>query len=512
MKTFDKKYKSILYYIWIFYILIPLISSIACTALTYFLDLTGLFSFDGMYLLPVLVLAVYFLFNKISKPTREDYKSGMYVNGVALLALTVIFTVLMFIEEGDINGGLIEFIGVPAFPFFPYSLLYIFGRMIYEIFVFSAMVFLSFLAGFIFCAVRSKALKPKRVLIPALCVVLCLCSCTHLYLNRPEKRYGGHGFDYMNGYSSTDFTDYTVYAKKSKLVTLDHEPSFVIENEEDMPVLDGAEACYPLYAAFAKAVYKDIDKIEEKYIGNEQYYEYGNGKIVTFTNTIYGFKRLVDKESYDGTVDMFFGARPSQSQLEYAKACGVEVEVTPIGKEAFVFFVEKDNPVDNIKSDELRKIYHGDIENWKELGGKNQKIVAFQRPEDSGSQTMMKYFMGDISLKEPKTYERVSAMEGVISEVAQYSNEDGALGYTFRYFLEGLNQEKGVKMLSVDGVYPTVESIEDGSYPITGDLCLITRKGDPNPNVKNMKDFILSDDGQYIIRKTGYGGLKNTQN
>ena len=513
MKTFDKKYKSILYYIWIFYILIPLISSIADVALFFVFSLAGVFDFEGIYALPVFVLAGYFLFNKISKPTKEDYKSGMYVNGVALLALTVIFTVLMFIEEGDINGGLIEFIGVPAFPFFPYLVLYIFGRMIYEIFVFSAMVFLSFLAGFIFCAVRSKALKPKRVLIPALCIVLCLCSCTHLYLNRPEKRYGGHGFDYMNGYSSTDFTDYTVYAKNSKLVTLDHEPSFVIENEEDMPVLDGAEACYPLYAAFAKAVYKDIDKIEEKYIGSEQYYEYGNGKIVTFTNTIYGFNRLVETDNeYVDKIDMFFGARPSQDQLDYAKECGVEIEVTPIGKEAFVFFVEKDNPVDKITSDELRKIYHGDIENWKELGGKNQKIVAFQRPENSGSQTMMKYFMGDISLKEPKTYETVSAMEGVISEVAQYSNEDGALGYTFRYFLEGLNQEKGVKMLSVDGVYPTVESIEDGSYPITGDLCLITRKGDPNPNVKKMKEFILSDDGQYIIRKTGYGGLKNTQN
>ncbi len=510
MKTFDKKYKSILYYIWIFYILIPLISSIADVALFFVFSLAGVFDFEGIYALPVFVLAGYFLFNKISKPTKEDYKSGMYVNGVALLAYTAIFTILMFIADGGIDGTLLSSFSLTLIPFLPDV---IFSELTTGNIALYIAVFLSFLAGFIFCAVRSKALKPKRVLIPALCVVLCLCSCTHLYLNRPEKRYGGHGFDYMNGYSSTDFTDYTVYAKNSKLVTLDHEPSFVIENEEDMPVLDGAEACYPLYAAFAKAVYKDIDKIEEKYIGSEQYYEYGNGKIVTFTNTIYGFNRLVETDNeYVDKIDMFFGARPSKGQLEYAKECGVEVEVTPIGKEAFVFFVEADNPVDKITSDELRKIYHGDIENWKELGGKNQKIVAFQRPENSGSQTMMEYFMGDISLKEPKTYETVSAMEGVISEVAQYSNEDGALGYTFRYFLEGLNQEKGVKMLSVDGVYPTVESIEDGSYPITGDLCLITRKGDPNPNVKKMKEFILSDDGQYIIRKTGYGGLKNTQN
>ena len=68
-----------------------------------------------------------------------------------------------------------------------------------------------------------------------------------------HKKYMGHGFDYMHGYSTTDFTGYHVYDGQ-KLVTLDHRASLIIENEEDMPVLDGAEACYPVYSALAKAV------------------------------------------------------------------------------------------------------------------------------------------------------------------------------------------------------------------------------------------------------------------
>ena len=112
--------------------------------------------------------------------------------------------------------------------------------------------------------------------------------------------------------------------------------------------------------------------------------------------------------------------------------------------------------------------------------------------------------MGDTALAEPKSYEVVSAMEGVIKKVAEYANEAGAMGYTFRYFLEGLNQEKGVKMLSIDGVYPSVENIKNGSYPLTVGLCLVTRKNDPNPNVQKMIDFILSPAGQEIIEKTGY--------
>ena len=114
--------------------------------------------------------------------------------------------------------------------------------------------------------------------------------------------------------------------------------------------------------------------------------------------------------------------------------------------------------------------------------------------------------MGDTSLKEPQTYEMTDAMAGVIRKVAQYANERGALGYSFRYFLEELNQEKGVKMLSVDGVYPSLENIENGTYPLVVDVCLITRKDDPNPNVQKMIDFILSEDGQTIVRKTGYAG------
>ena len=182
--------------------------------------------------------------------------------------------------------------------------------------------------------------------------------------------------------------------------------------------------------------------------------------------------------------------------------------MTPIGREGFVFFVEEDNPVDNLTSEQIRAIYHGDITNWKEVGGKNQAITAFQRPNNSGSQTMMEYFMGDVSLKEPLTYETVGAMEGVIRKVAEYANEAGAMGYTFRYFLEGLHQEKGVKILSVDGVAPTRENIENGSYPLTVGLCLVTRTNDPNPNVQKMIDFILSADGQEIIRRTGYAGVK----
>ena len=332
-----------------------------------------------------------------------------------------------------------------------------------------------------------------------------------LAARRPAQRYAGHGFEYMHGWSSTDFSDYMVWSDPSKLAALDHPAGLIIEDEKDMPVLDGAEACFPLYSSVAKAVYKDIATIEERYQRGEglehdwKKWEYisENGKIVRFTNTVNAFERLLEKK-----VDVFFGARPSKNQQEMAKEKNVPITVTPIGKEAFVFFVEPDNPVRDLTSDQLRAIYHGDIANWKEVGGRNQKIIAFQRPENSGSQAMMAWFMGDVSLKDPESYEYVEAMGAVVRKVSQYANEAGALGYSFRYFVEDLQQEDDVRLLAVDGVLPTLENINNGSYPLTVDLCVITRENDPNPYVQKLVDFMLSEDGQELVEKGGYGVLK----
>ena len=115
--------------------------------------------------------------------------------------------------------------------------------------------------------------------------------------------------------------------------------------------------------------------------------------------------------------------------------------------------------------------------------------------------------MGGTALKEPESYEVMDPMAGILRETAQYTNERGALGYSFRYFVEDLGQENNVNVLAVDGVKPTLETIRDGSYPLTVDLCLITRTDDETPNVQEMVDFMLSPQGQELVEKTGYAPL-----
>lgn len=451
-------------------------------------------SWTCLVTVPLLTWLIYF-----SLDGRVDRRRGARINGISLLLLALCFTVLMVLGKGSVDSTAVGQLLWLTLPFCPLWLLL---SLMGERLILVLAIFLTYAAGYLFCTCR-KGERPRwrRLVLPGVGLALCAALCTGLYCNRPEVRYGGHGFAYMHGFSSTDFSQYMVYSQPGKLAALDHPAAFQIQDEADMPVMDGAEACYPLYAAAAKAVYQDIAHIESNWADSGER-AWTNGKIVTFTNTVVGFERLIE-----GDVDLFFGARPSADQLAYAAEQGMELEITPIGREAFVFFVEEDEPVDGLTQDQLRAIYHGDVTDWSQVGGRAGEIAAFQRPAGSGSQTMMEYFMGEVSLKEPQTYETVGSMEGVIRHVAQYASQRGALGYSFRYFIQGLSQEKGVKLLAVDGVTPDLAHIEDGSYPLTVPLCLVTRKDDPNPNVGKMIDFFLSLDGQTLVRETGYGGL-----
>ena len=451
--------------------------------------------------LAVLVL-FYVLFRKKLVPAL------IVINAVILGILTAAVTVLMIVGKGNVDGRIIKTGSEIISLFFPGFFLLQFLQGGCELAMLSAVVYM-LTALLLSILLQKKFTVFKKAWVYFLALLLCLGVSAGFYVNRPSVRYAGHGFDYMHGFSSTDFKDYMVYSNPSKLVTLDRPASLTIEGAENMPKMDGAEACYPVYAAVAKAVYKDIDVIEEEAARDSGRDQSANGATVRFTNTVNAFMRMIypnPNGSFD--VDLFFGARPSKLQLSTAEQEKIALRITPIGKEAFVFFVEEDNPVTNLTSEQIRKIYHGDITNWAEVGGKNQPIVAFQRPANSGSQTMMEYFMGDVSLKEPISYEYVDSMAGITQKVAQYANEAGAFGYSFRYFVEDLNQEKGVRCIAVDGVLPTIENIKNGSYPLTTGLCLITRENDPNPNVQKMIDFMLSDEGQELIEKTGYAGIR----
>lgn len=281
-------------------------------------------------------------------------------------------------------------------------------------------------------------------------------------------------------------SEYMPFDEDSKIVKLEDAS---LQLKGDLPIIDGATAAFPVYSAFVHATYPETTKF--------------NDGVFEFNNTQGGYQKLAGKQT-----DIFIGAYPSKEQIAYAEQMGTTFVYTQIGYEAFVFFVHKDNPIDSLTTQQIKDIYSGKITNWKELGGMDKEIEAFQRNEGSGSQSMMLRFMGDTAMIDPDLKE-IKGMGAIIQEVADYRNLAGSIGFSFRYYVEGIIKNPDIKVIAVDGIAPTVENIQDGTYPIVAPVYAVTYEGNDNPNVQLLIDWILSDEGQYIIEQTGYVGNGN---
>lgn len=164
-----------------------------------------------------------------------------------------------------------------------------------------------------------------------------------------------------------------------------------------------------------------------------------------------------------------------------------------------------DNPIESVTTEQLRGIYSGRITSWAELGCPELGgIIAYQRSENSGSQTEMEKFMGNVPLTDAPEYV-AQTMPGIVANIA-YRNLDNSIGYSFRFFVSDMMGGE-VKLLATDGVAPTEENIRNGSYPLISTFYAVTRKGETNPNVQVLLDWIKGPQGQALVEKSGYVGI-----
>ena len=262
------------------------------------------------------------------------------------------------------------------------------------------------------------------------------------------------------------------------------EPIFTLEN---YPKVDASLAIHPL-----------VDSIASNFLGvpeDELNFEY------TKTRTSDVYKNLID-----GNVDVIFAAEPSEDDLEYAKSKGVELEIIPTTSSAFVFIVNSENPVDDLTLEEVVKIYKGDITNWKEVGGEDAEIVPYQRPKGSGSQTaMISLVMKDENLMTAPMMQIEAEMGGLIDAVAEYDNSDVAIGYSYFYYVNTMYKRDTIKMLGINGVKPSLETIKNGTYPIyTNGYIVIRKDEEEDSDARKWVSEVLAARGSKIIEEAGY--------
>lgn len=209
-----------------------------------------------------------------------------------------------------------------------------------------------------------------------------------------------------------------------------------------------------------------------------------------------------------GDADLLLVYEAAEVTKQQLAEIDTELTVEPIGRDALVFIVNEDNPVQSLTQEQLIGIYSGEITNWSEVGGADLPIVAFQRPEESGSQSLfMKLLMQGRQPMDAPTEFRPAEMGGLIEQLASYNNSADALGYSVFYYASYMYQQPGLRFLAVDGVLPSDESIADGSYPLLNEYYLAVRSEDlaaEQGAVSKLYNWILSEAGKQSIRQAGY--------
>lgn len=259
----------------------------------------------------------------------------------------------------------------------------------------------------------------------------------------------------------------------------------------NFPRLDGSTAMRPLGVGMYNLL-----------VGGTR--EEAESAIWTFSTTDYAFYYLED-----GWSDILIVAQPCQEVVDNLAKDGFEYDMEEIAMEGLVFVVNESNPVDSLTVEQVQKIYTGEITNWSEVGGNDEQIVAFQRPESSGSQVMMhECVMGDLELMDAPSEMVPAEMDDLIESVVAYNNAGNALGYTVYYYANNMRMADGLKILAIEGVEPSVETISSGEYPFLNPYyCVIPHDAAEDSSARILYNWLVSPDGQRLVALEGYAPL-----
>lgn len=253
---------------------------------------------------------------------------------------------------------------------------------------------------------------------------------------------------------------------------------------ENYPVVDGSTATIPLAIGLIQKITGCTSAQAEE--------------SIAFNTTDASYQAMAD-----GVSELLLVYEPAQPTID-ALDVFKTMDMREIGLDALVFIVNGDNPVDSLTSDQVRGIYSGEITNWSEVGGANMEIVAFQRPELSGSQTLMLNLMMKGKLMMTPTTETISAgMADIIEDISAFDNSANAIGYSVYYYAKNMYTQPGLKFIAVDDILPSNETINSRQYGFTNPFYGIIPL-DPNPQAEAILDWLLTKEGQQLLVDCGY--------
>ena len=259
-------------------------------------------------------------------------------------------------------------------------------------------------------------------------------------------------------------------------------PAQPILSVDEFPITDGSTACIPLIAQImADTTGLDLETARS---------------AVTTNTTAQAWRNLgLYGNNYGDSVKLIIAYEAPESVKEELKADGDPLEQKAIGRDALVFIVNEDNPVQSLTLQQLKDIYAGTITNWKDVGGNDAPIVVVGREAGSGTRGAFEELL---KLEDACKYSNELDSTGAV--MAKVASTPGSIGYVSLDVLDDT-----VKALKLDGAEPTEENIKAGKYFLSRPFVMATKGeiSEQSDLVKALFDFIYSDEGSELVKSVG---------
>ena len=280
---------------------------------------------------------------------------------------------------------------------------------------------------------------------------------------------------------------------------------------KNFPVIDGSDSTDPLrdllmckilgfgYKWGNNDVVTQIHEIHPQYTCSDDERKYLESHCLLHSNTHQSFINLIDDQ-----VELVIAARSiSRDEQVYADEKGVTLIEKPIAKDALTFMVNPANPVNNLSISQLQRIYMGEIKNWKEVGGNDEKINPYIRNRNSGSQEKFETIVMD-GLIIPE-YPELLMGATMLSPYFQIEDDKQGIAFSPYYYYSVIVNSESTKAIAINGVEMTKENVRTSTYPYTTEIYAAVRSDiDRNSTAYQMFEFLTTPKGQDIISESGY--------
>ncbi len=322
---------------------------------------------------------------------------------------------------------------------------------------------------------------------------------------------GGEGADSEYGYKIFPKSEMKrkdaaelLYWGLSDLPLLPSKLAISLGFDKEMPIIDGSTSSYPITEVLYWQLFSNAN--------------YHPARPLSHSKTINSYKRLIA-----GEADIILVPDPNEEVEKLAKESGVELSYIPIADEALVFFTSVENKTEGLTAEQIKNIYVDNAyTSWSQLGGPDKKLIPFCRNNDSGSHAQMeKFFLEGKEINEDIKRENTSVMmASILTDVisSDTKNPDSyALGYSMFYYFKNAGMVLGVtdpngndmlKLLAVDGIMPTEDSISNRTYPLSAHYYAVLRSDEPDGSpARKIAELLSGPAGAALVEQAGFGAV-----